>query len=304
MSEARAVRDLLADSAADLFRRRCPTEVIARGWSPELWAEVERAGLTEGASTAELGEVVRVAAQYAAPLPLGEDAIGRILLLRAELDAPAGPLTVAEFHDGRAEGVPYARIATGIVAVGVDGMALLPAGTYRVTPVENLAGEPRDAIEADPFVPVGRGVLLRRWGALLRTVQIAGALERALQLTVRHAGEREQFGQPLRRFQAVAHLLAELAGEAAAARAAADAAAEDPQLWKIAAAKIRCGEAAGRGAAIAHQVHGAIGFTEEHALHHFTLRLWSWRDEFGTEEEWASVLGGLLKDGLWETLTR
>jgi len=83
----------------------------------------------------------------------------------------------------------------------------------------------------------------------------------------------------------------------------ADAAAEDPQLWKIAAAKIRCGEAAGRAATIAHQVHGAIGFTDEHVLHHFTLRLWSWRDEFGTEEEWASVLGGLLKESLWETLT-
>jgi alkylation response protein AidB-like acyl-CoA dehydrogenase len=89
----------------------------------------------------------------------------------------------------------------------------------------------------------------------------------------------------------------------AAARAAADAAAEDPEIWKIAAAKVRCGEAAGRGAEIAHQVHGAIGFTDEHVLHHFTLRLWSWRDEFGTEEEWASVLGGLLRENLWETLT-
>ena len=42
---------------------------------------------------------------------------------------------------------------------------------------------------------------------------------------------------------------------------------------------------------------------DEHVLHRFTLRLWSWRDEFGTEEEWASVLSGLLKENLWETLT-
>jgi acyl-CoA dehydrogenase len=264
---------------------------------------VERSELTDGATTAELAEVVRVAAQYAAPIPLGEDALARRLLARAGLEAPAGPLTIAEFHDGRAEGVPYGRNATGIVAVGPEGVALLRPASYRVGERMNLAGEPRDTVEADPFPLVGEGALLRRWGALLRAVQIAGALERVLQLTVRQADDRHQFGQPLRRFQAIAHQLAELAAETAAARAAADAAAEDPEIWKIAAAKVRCGEAAGRGAEIAHQVHGASGFTDEHVLHHFTLRLWSWRDEFGTEEEWASVLGGLVRGNLWELLT-
>ncbi len=307
MSEALEVRELLAASAADLFRRHSPTEVVADGWSPQLWHLVERAGLVEGAAIPELAAVVRVAAQYAAPIPLGEDALARAFLARAELPAPPGPLTVAEFYDGRAEGVPYARCATAIVAANVDGVALLDPASYRVVEGTNLAGEPRDLVEATPFDPVGPAVTLRVWGALLRSIQIAGALERVLQLTTRHAAERRQFGQPLNRFQAVAHLLAELARETAAARAVADAAAdavdEEPQLWKIAAAKIRCGEAAGRAATIAHQVHGAIGFTDEHVLHHFTLRLWSWRDEFGTEEEWASVLGGLMREGMWETLT-
>jgi acyl-CoA dehydrogenase len=303
VSEVREVRELLAASAADLFRRHCPSEVIAKHWSAELWRVVEGAELTEGASTAELGEVVRVAAQYAAPIPLGEDALARRLLARAELDAPSGPLTLAEFHQWRAERVPYARFATGIVVVGPEGIGLLRPGSYRVSEGENLAGEPRDSVAADPCELAGPGAVLRRWGALLRAVQMAGALERVLQLTVRHAGDRHQFGQPLRRFQAIGQQLAELAGETAAARAAADAAAEDPQLWKIAAAKVRCGEAAGRAATIAHQVHGAAGFTDEHILHRFTLRLWSWRDEFGTEEEWASVLGGLLRENLWETLT-
>jgi acyl-CoA dehydrogenase len=297
------VRTLLAESAAELFRRHCPTEVIAKGWSAELWQVVEHAELTEGATIAELAEVVRTAAQYAAPIPLGEDALARRLLARSGLDAPAGPITVADFYDGRAVGVPFARFATGIVAVGPEGVALLRPGSYRITEGENLAGEPRDTVEADAFEVFKEGAILRRWGALLRAVQIAGALERVLQLSVRHADDRRQFGQPLRRFQAIAQQLAELAGEVAAARAAAEAAAEDPELWKIAAAKVRCGEAAGRAATIAHQVHGAIGFTDEHVLHHFTLRLWSWRDEFGTEEEWASVLGGLLKEKLWETLT-
>ncbi len=90
-----------------------------------------------------------------------------------------------------------------------------------------------------------------------------------------------------RKFQAVQQNLAVLAGQTAAAVAAADMAAEAVadglKLLPIAAAKARTGEAAGIAAAIAHQVHGAIGFTFEHNLHFLTRRLWSWRDEFGKD---------------------
>jgi len=66
----------------------------------------------------------------------------------------------------------------------------------------------------------------------------------------------------------------------------------------VAAAKLRAGEAGQIVAALAHQVHGAIGFTDEHSLHHFTKRLWSWRDEFGTERDWSRALGkAALKGG-------
>jgi len=58
---------------------------------------------------------------------------------------------------------------------------------------------------------------------------------------------------------------------------------------------------------IAHEVHGAIGFTYEHALHFATRRLWAWRAEFGDETHWARVLGeGVLArgaDALWADVT-
>ena len=61
-------------------------------------------------------------------------------------------------------------------------------------------------------------------------------------------------------------------------------------------------------ARLAHQVHGAIGFTQEHKLHHLTRRLWAWRDEAGSELHWSRVLGTELlargADGLWPALTR
>ena len=59
---------------------------------------------------------------------------------------------------------------------------------------------------------------------------------------------------------------------------------------------MRVGEAAGTGAAIAHQVHGAMGFTYEHTLHHATRRLWAWREEFGNETYWAMRLGRMVAE--------
>jgi alkylation response protein AidB-like acyl-CoA dehydrogenase len=78
-------------------------------------------------------------------------------------------------------------------------------------------------------------------------------------------------------------------------------------LFAVAAAKIRAGEAAGAGAAIAHQVHGAMGFTREYSLQQSTRRLWAWRDDFGAESVWAMRLGttvvGRGAAALWPALT-
>ena len=121
---------------------------------------------------------------------------------------------------------------------------------------------------------------------------MAGALQAILDLAGAYAKERIAFGRPIGKFQAVQHNLARLAGEVAAANAASGSAADaiahadafdDAVFLEVAAAKVRAGEAAGQGAAIAHQVFGAIGFTREHILHRFTRRLWAWRDEFGSK---------------------
>ena len=72
-------------------------------------------------------------------------------------------------------------------------------------------------------------------------------------------------------------------------------------------AKIRVNEAAGEVSRMAHQVLAAIGFTYEHTLHHSTRRLWSWRDEFGTEADWENVITEellrLKENGLWSMIT-
>jgi acyl-CoA dehydrogenase len=105
-------------------------------------------------------------------------------------------------------------------------------------------------------------------------------------------------------------MLAEAAGHLAAATAAADATL-DAEPWElallVAVAKARVGEAAGRVAATAHQVHAAMGFTQEHMLHYATRRLWSWRDEFGSEPYWQRQVGSFVcrlgGEALWPLLT-
>ena len=77
--------------------------------------------------------------------------------------------------------------------------------------------------------------------------------------------------------------------------------------FEIAAAKLRANMAVAPATTIAHQVHGAIGFTLEHPLHHFTQRLFAWRSEFGNDRYWSTILGNTLRGlggaGLWPFLT-
>jgi alkylation response protein AidB-like acyl-CoA dehydrogenase len=139
-----------------------------------------------------------------------------------------------------------------------------------------------------------------------------------LDLTVAYATEREAFGRPIAKFQAIQHTIAVMACEVAAAASSAPSAADavddaggvlpddDGQFLEIASAKVRCSEAAAVAAKVAHQVHGAIGVSAEHVLHRFTLRVLAWRDDFGDDSYWAVELGrriaALGDEALWPLL--
>ena len=206
-----------------------------------------------------------------------------------------------------------------------EAYGLRPAGTRALDVVRieaglNLAGDDSDAVSFDHVQPVAikpapKGfdqTTLMLMGGVARSLQIAGAMESMLDISVRYSNERVAFEKKISKFQAVQHHLARLAGESAAALAAATSAADaianaksfdDAVYLEASAAKIRCSEAAEKGGAIAHQVHGAIGFTIEHILHRYSLRALAWRDDFGSESYWAVELGKLVAnrgaDELW-----
>lgn len=315
-------------------------------WPAALWNAVSEAGFLDALSgdgtnafdgLADAVAVLRAAGRYAVPLPLPETMLARWLARRAGLTPPEGPLALAVesaedrvvlnrsgggWHlSGAARAVPWGRNAGALVVSTSTAVALLtPVGAV-IEQGDNLAGEPRDDITLDHALdaksvagaPMGAdAAVVYRLGALLRAAQISGALEEALQLAVTYANDRVQFGRPIGKFQAVQQQLALAAEQSAAASVAVTAAVAGVMTGDLAfvapAAKLRAGEAAGKLADIVHQVHGAIGFTHEHRLHHLTRRLWSWRDEFGTESVWAVELGRLMAtqgaDGIWPFLAQ
>jgi acyl-CoA dehydrogenase len=333
----------LEQLAEDVFAGADPA---GDGFNAALWATLEETGLARltlpssagggGAGLPESAVVLQAAGAHAARVPLAEtDLLAGWLMARAGLPVPDGPLTLAAGDlelsrpahraAGTLRRVPWAGAAAAVVVLAGQEVVVLEPGAFTVSDGANLAEEPRDTIFVDG--PVTAAALsepaadeLRLRAAFGRSQLLAGAAKGALAAAVLYAGTRVQFGRPIGKFQAVQQQLALAAAEVAAATAAATSAARiagtdgftatSAQL-AVAAAKSRTSEAAGEVARIAHQVHGAIGFTREHNLRLLTTRLWAWRDEDGSEAEWNEFIGALCvdtvrrtgADGLWPLIT-
>jgi acyl-CoA dehydrogenase len=343
--------NIVAETAERIFTDLADAQTINHdkkgSWKAPLWQALTEAGLPlswvdedcsgSGASMAEGFSVLSSAGRFAIAVPLAETMLAGWLLSQASIASPEGAMTVAPASpkdrialnadgtlSGRARGVPFAREVKhfAVLAQGTGGfsIALVDAGACRIEAGLNLASDGNDTVtfnNAHPITlkPAPKGfdqTTLMLMGGVARSLQIAGALESMLDISVRYSNERVAFEKKISKFQAVQHNLAKLAGESATALAAATSAADaianstsfdDAVFLEAASAKIRCSEAAEKGAAIAHQVHGAIGFTIEHILHRYSLRALAWRDDFGSESYWAVELGKMVAargaDELW-----
>jgi acyl-CoA dehydrogenase len=342
-------RDLLAQTADALLTRQCDAAVRQAaedsGWAGELWDSLTQSGFTRldvpvaaggsGGDCADALTLLAAAGRHAVPLPLAESSmLGGWLLAAAGLPLPDGLVSVPVPHPGdelavsagRVSGqlhrVPWGGRAAAVAALAASAggpvvVALDPAQAA-VTPARNLAGEPRDRLDFDAVAlaggqvapaPPGTGRRLALRGALSRAALLAGAAVTAARLTVAYAHQRQQFGRPIARFQAVGSRLVQLTAEAELAQLTATvaglqfAARDLDAAFEVAAARATVARAAAQAGPHAHQVHGAIGMTREYELHHFTRRLLAWRDEWGGETHWGTQLGErVLRDGadaLW-----
>ena len=337
------LQTILSDSVNRLLEDHATKQTIVAAeegaWPQTLWDELVANGLTRvlvpeemegaGASWADAYVVLKAVGEHAAPVPLAETIVAGWILARAGLPIPDGVITLLEgdllLKEGRLSGiakrVPWARNASYGVALvksgwGVEAV-LVPLEYAQLKQDQNLAREPRDTLIFERVVVTETGWVelpangLRLVGALARSVQMAGALDYLTKQSVAYANERTQFGKPIGKFQAIQQQLAVLSTQSAAAGIAAAhacaAADKGEAAFEIAVAKVRADDASSIATSIAHQVHGAIGFTYEHGLHFATRRLWSWRAEFGSGAEWADELGRAAMergaDELWPYVT-
>lgn len=304
-----------------------------------LWRKLDELGLLRltgpeasggsGAGWPEAAELLSAAVRHGVRIPVAEhDLLACWLLDAVGLPTDAAARTVCVVgDDGQAHRVPWASTAERIVVVWPAGTDCYAADvgvmdpSLRITPGTNLVGEPRDELSVAlgllTGVPVSADQLaqLRLKSALVRSIQVCTALDSALEIAVAHTCSRVQFGRPLSKFQAVQHMLSDIAAEAALARAATEAAltAAVASEWSapnlaflVAVARSCVGHAASTVVRNAHQACGAMGTTLEHRLHTHTRAALAWRSEFGSVRFWDNQVADAAmqagSSGLWSLI--
>ena len=317
--------DLFADAARDVLADQCTPAVvraIEKGGrtaqaTTALWEQLEATGLADallseadggaGLGLTQVFGVLEQCGAHALPLPLGDTLVARALLAQAGVARPAGSIALARGERLGDGGVRCALVRTGQVAQSV----LVQAGDeWRLLGTEGAQASPQalalDAAlawsatqaQAAPVVAVDAALDARTLQAAVVAAQMAGALKAVFDRTLQYANERQQFGRPIGKFQAIQHQLAVMSEHVFAARMAAQLGCSGagimPDRLRVATAKARCSEAALVVSELAHAIHGAIGFTEEYDLQLFTRRLHAWRQTAGSEAYWYGVAGEAL----------
>lgn len=194
---------------------------------------------------------------------------------------------------GTAMFVPYAHVAAELLVIAQHGDDPDRLTAFLV-PTEGLTTEALDTIgsdhhsrvvfdgsrvtEADIVGGEGHGQEVAETaaahGAAAACAEMVGGAQRVLDMTVQYASERQQFDTPIGAFQAIQHHCATMGVDVLSSRLMAFEA-----IWHLAEgldaaesvsmAKAWVSDAYRRVCALGHQVHGAIGFTAEHELHHY-----------------------------------
>jgi len=302
-----AMRQLLDTHGAPAQVRKIERDADAGA----LWKALEDSGFLDaligeaqdgaGLLLPDVFSIVFMAGRHAAPVPLAQT-----LLLRGALgaDRPRGPLTIAPNHEIDSGGaivctrVPFGRMAQWVLVETEQQTRLLPTAKAQVTASGGYGSRDADLrwqAWPDESLPLPSPSDWRTQAANMTAALMAGAMERVLEMTTAYANERKQFGKAIGRQQAIQQQLSVMAEQVFAARMAArigfDSTSTMAAPQRAAIAKERTSAVAPEVCAIAHAVHGAMGFTEEYDLQLFTRRLHEWRMAYGAESEWRRRLG-------------
>ncbi|MBC5767969.1 acyl-CoA dehydrogenase family protein [Ramlibacter albus] len=307
--------DLLSDALRQLLEDQCTPQLVRAveaGQSPgELWAQIEESGFADamvpeeqggaGLGLSDVFPLFALCGSYAVPVPLAHTMLARALLANAGVARPQGSIAIAT-SSGMAARVSFGAVADWVLT-GVNGATvLLPVAEANaerdVFPLDATLRWTEAAVARAQRIPGTHD--LEALQACTAAAQLSGALMNTFNRTLQYANERQQFGRPIGKFQAIQHQLSVMAEHTFAARMAAQigchSAMATPDRLRVAVAKSRTCEAAIEVAALAHSIHGAIGFTAEYDLQLYTRRLHAWRQAAGSESYWQEVLGEELVD--------
>ena len=308
------------ESADRFFSQECTPALIRQveqGTDPNpLWANLLAAGFVDallperaggsGLSLPDAWPIIFCMGRHALPLPYAHTMLARAWLEHNHLALPSGSITFAPYqvtadHAGlTAHAVNFGLVANSVLVQHGAQVWLLATDEAAVTRSGGQGSLDANLIWTREVVERSA---LGKWDqpqfrdlmALSLSALIAGAADRVFEMTLGHANQREQFGKPIGRFQAVQQQISEVAELVFGARMATEMACRSddwqPAPLLVALAKTQTSQAVARVTAVAHAVHGAIGVTQEYDLQLFTRRLNEWARAGGAQGYWAGVIG-------------
>ncbi len=315
---------LFQDAVADALKQACPPEAVRTAGPagvPGLWQTLGEIGVLAamvpvdhdglGLAATELCGLFLEAGRAGVPDPLIDTWVAASLLAGTELGAAwlprvaGGEVALGVSLDGgpvlhadRAGLLVLVRDGQA-VAVPPDQASLVPRSvadpTRRLFDVPAISGAETHLTESPAAITAARNR-----GTLATAAFMAGLGHWMLDTTVAYAKVREQFRRPIGSFQAVKHMLADslraLDFLLPVVQAAAWSLDHEPGSagTPIAAAKLRANAAVGAVGRTALQVHGAIGYSEEHDLHLWLKRTWALQRTWGTDTELRAALAPVL----------
>lgn len=306
----------------------------------ETWQRVIELGMRDvgiaessGGSGGSIGDLVVIAAALAENrmiTPITEESVARWACMtsghpmpeNATVGATRGPV-------GRQPGeadvcLPWADRSDHAIVCTDDNRAwLVRLDSLPRVQTDDMAGVRVGVVHWDSAargcavsldVPAAK-VLARR--TVLRAASLVGASRGALELTRAYVQRREQFDAPLVRMPAVARNLALMRAQLVQANAALagavttleDAGADDVETLPdaVLVAEAIVGSASGEVARLAHQLHGAIGITDEYPLAQLTRAIWAWRavdaPAYAAEKELGARARTAGESAVWERMT-
>lgn len=315
MSEQDTLRQLVADIVE-----------AGTGDDASLWVRFEEAGLFDvgideasGGSGGDIGDLAAIAeatGHAGSSVPVVEFSTARWILAHADNMGDLTGTATAVLVDFGLDGLPAgdivldavagARTVDVVVICGADGRCSAVSTAdpgVQVTSAAELASAVSDTVvisvtadRRELATTLDSATVVDRF-AILRAAALSGAIRGAYELTRGYVRTREQFGAPLIKLPAVASGIATIRTKVLESSAAVEAAVAATHQGDGAgsilalASRVVTARCATDTARLAHQLHGAMGTTQEYPLHKLTTALWMWRDAELSEAGWSQRLG-------------